>query len=133
MAAAPGDFELIRSIVPAAKRPVSSKLQATGTQLLGSEPISLRSIAELPATGGISPGPFTGLQAAGTLNSQPLLFRALSKFRSLTKFRALSKLFGAEPELFFASSAECPLVVWFLRILPFIRRGRGQKPTMRSS
>ena len=127
MAAAPGDFELIRSIVPAAKRPVSSKLQATGTQLLGSEPISLRSIAELPATGGIPPGPFTGLQAAGTLNSQPLLFRALSKFRSLPK------LFGAEPELFFASSAECPLVVWFLRILPFIRRGRGQKPTMRSS
>ena len=53
----------------AAKRPVGrTELQATGTQLLGSEPIPPRPIAELPATGGIPPGSFTGLQALSLIH-----------------------------------------------------------------
>ena len=99
LAATPGRPQVIRSIVAAAKRPVDrTELQATGTQLLGAETIPLRTLAELQATGGITPGSFTNLQVTGTLNPQSILLRSFPK------------LFGAVQELF-SSSTECPLVI----------------------
>ena len=88
LAATPGGPQVIRSIVAAAKRPVGrTELQATGTQLLGSEPIPPRPIAELPATGGIPPGSFTDLQATSTLYSQSVLFGSVPKlFLTESKF-----------------------------------------------
>ena len=88
LAATPGGPQVIRSIVAAAKRPVGrTELQATGTQLLGSEPIPPRTLAELQATGGIPPGSFTGLQATDTLYSQSILFRSVPKlFLTESKF-----------------------------------------------
>ena len=116
LAATPGGPQVIRSIVGAAKRPVGrTESQATGTQLLGSEPIPPRTLAELQATGGIPPGSFTSHQATGTLYSQSVLFRAFPK------------LFGAEPELFPSSSTECSLVI--LGVIPFIRRRQGSAMT----
>jgi len=121
LAATPGGPQVIRSIVAAAKRPVGrTELQATGTQLLGSEPIPPRPIAELPATGGIPPGSFTGLQATGTLYSQSILFRAFPK------------LFGTVQELFPSSSTECSLVIlgwrFLFRIIRFVGWRRCRAP-----
>lgn len=74
LAATPGGPQVARSIVAPAKRALGrTELQATGTQLLGSEPIPPRTLAEL--------------QATGTLYSQSILFRSVPKlFLTESKF-----------------------------------------------
>ncbi len=99
LGATPGSPQIVRpTLEPAKCTPGRTELQATGTQLLCSETIPFRTLAELQAIGGITPGSFTNLQATGTLNSQSILLRSFPK------------LFGTDQELF-SSSTKCPLVI----------------------
>jgi hypothetical protein len=84
-----------------------------------------RTLAELQGSGSITPGSFTGHQATGTDNSQPILLRSFPKLLgtlqiSTLQISALQKLFS--------SGTECPLVVlgwrFLLGIIRFVGRRR---------
>ena len=103
------------ALAPAKRTPGRSELQPTGTQLLGTETVPSRTLAELQGSGSITPGSFTGHQATGTFNSQPILLRSFPK------------LLGTVQKLF-SSDTECSPVVlgwrFLLGIIRFVGRRR---------
>ena len=94
------------ALAPAKRSPGRSELQPTDTQLLGAETVP---------SGSITPGSFTGHQATGTFNSQPILLRSFPK------------LLGTVQKLF-SSGTECSPVVlgwgFLLGIIRFVGRRR---------
>ena len=113
------------ALAPAKRTPGRSELQPTETQLLGAETVPSRTLAELQGSGSITTGSFTGHQATGTFNSQPILLRSFPKLLgtlqiSTLQISALQKLFS--------SGTECPLVVlgwrFLLGIIRFVGRRR---------
>ncbi|MDE2657780.1 MAG: hypothetical protein OSB61_10000, partial [Verrucomicrobiota bacterium] len=94
----------------------------TDTQLLGAETVPSRTLAELQGSGSITPGSFTGHQATGTFNSQPILLRSFPKLLG-----TVQKLLGTVQKLF-SSGTECSLVVlgwrFLLGIIRFVGRRR---------
>ena len=94
------------ALAPAKRTPGRSELQPTDTQLLGAETVP---------SGSITPGSFTGHQATGTFNSQPILLRSFPK------------LLGTVQKLF-SSDTECSPVVlgwrFLLGIIRFVGRRR---------
>ena len=103
------------ALAPAKRTPGRSELQPTDTQLLGAETVPSRTLAELQGSGSITPGSFTGHQATGTFNSQPILLRSFPK------------LLGTVQKLF-SSDTECSPVVlgwrFLLGIIRFVGRRR---------
>lgn len=110
------------ALAPAKRTPGRSELQPTDTQLLGAETVPSRTLAELQGSGSITPGSFTGHQATGTFNSQPILLRSFPKLLG-----TVQKLLGTVQKLF-SSGTECSLVVlgwrFLLRIIRFVGRRR---------
>ena len=110
------------ALAPAKRTPGRSELQPTGTQLLGAETVPSRTLAELQGSGSITPGSFTGHQATGTFNSQPILLRSFPKLLG-----TVQKLLGTVQKLF-SSGTECSLVVlgwrFLLGIIRFVGRRR---------
>ena len=106
------------ALAPAKRTPGRSELQPTGTQLLSAETVPSRTLAELQGSGSITPGSFTGHQATGTFNSQPILLRSFPKLLG-----TVQKLFGTVQKLF-SSGTECSPVVlgwrFLLRIIRFV-------------
>lgn len=117
------------ALAPAKRTPGHSELQPTDTQLLGTETVPSRTLAELQGSGSITTGSFTGHQATGTFNSQPILLRSFPKL--LGTFPKLlgtvQKLLGTVQKLF-SSGTECSLVVlgwrFLLGIIRFVGRRR---------
>ena len=103
------------ALAPAKRTPGRSELQPTDTQLLGAETVPSRTLAELQGSGSLTPGSFTGHQATGTFNSQPILLRSFPK------------LLGTVQKLF-SSDTECSPVVlgwrFLLGIIRFVGRRR---------
>ena len=101
------------ALAPAKRTPGRSELQPTDTQLLGAETVP---------SGSITPGSFTGHQATGTFNSQPILLRSFPKLLG-----TVQKLLGTVQKLF-SSGTECSLVVlgwrFLLGIIRFVGRRR---------
>lgn len=110
------------ALAPAKRTPGRSELQPTDTQLLGAETVPSRTLAELQGSGSITPGSFTGHQATGTFNSQPILLRSFPKLLG-----SFQKLLGTVQKLF-SSGTECSLVVlgwrFLLGIIRFVGRRR---------
>lgn len=110
------------ALAPAKRTPGRSELQPTGTQLLSAETVPSRTLAELQGSGSITPGSFTGHQATGTFNSQPILLRSFPKLLG-----TVQKLLGTVQKLF-SSGTECSLVVlgwrFLLGIIRFVGRRR---------
>ena len=110
------------ALAPAKRTPGRSELQPTDTQLLGAETVPSRTLAELQGSGSITPGSFTGHQATGTFNSQPILLRSFPKLLG-----TVQKLLGTVQKLF-SSGTECSLVVlgwrFLLGIIRFVGRRR---------
>ena len=108
------------ALAPAKRTPGRSELQPTGTQLLGAETVPSRTLAELQGSGSITPGSFTGHQATGTFNSQPILLRSFPKLLGTVQISTVQKLFS--------SGTECSLVVlgwrFLLGIIRFVGRRR---------
>ena len=98
-----------------ANRAALAPAKRTDTQLLGAETVPSRTLAELQGSGSITPGSFTGHQATGTFNSQPILLRSFPK------------LLGTVQKLF-SSDTECSPVVlgwrFLLGIIRFVGRRR---------
>jgi hypothetical protein len=118
-----GDSQANRAaLAPAKCTPGRSELQPTDTQLLGAETVPSRTLAELQGSGSITPGSFTGHQATGTFNSQPILLRSFPKLLG-----TVQKLLGTVQKLF-SSGTECSLVVlgwrFLLGIIRFVGRRR---------
>ncbi len=110
------------ALAPAKRTPGRSELQPTDTQLLGAETVPSRTLAELQGSGSITTGSFTGHQATGTFNSQPILLRSFPKLLG-----TVQKLLGTVQKLF-SSGTECSLVVlgwrFLLGIIRFVGRRR---------
>lgn len=110
------------ALAPAKRTPGHSELQPTDTQLLGTETVPSRTLAELQGSGSITTGSFTGHQATGTFNSQPILLRSFPKLLG-----TVQKLLGTVQKLF-SSGTECSLVVlgwrFLLGIIRFVGRRR---------
>jgi hypothetical protein len=110
------------ALAPAKRTPGRSELQPTDTQLLGAETVPSRTLAELQGSGSITPGSFTGHQATGTFNSQPILLRSFPKLLG-----TVQKLLGTVQKLF-SSGTECSPVVlgwrFLLGIIRFVGRRR---------
>ena len=108
------------ALAPAKRTPGRSELQPTDTQLLGAETVPSRTLAELQGSGSITPGSFTGHQATGTFNSQPILLRSFPKLLGTVQISTVQKLFS--------SGTECSLVVlgwrFLLGIIRFVGRRR---------
>ena len=89
-----------------------------------------RTIAELQGSGSITPGSFTGHQATGTDNSQPILLRSFPKLLGTLQISTLqiSTLQISALQKLFSSGTECPLVVlgwrFLLGIIRFVGRRR---------
>jgi len=108
------------ALAPAKRTPGRSELQTSCTQLLGAETVPSRTLAKLQGSGSITPGSFTGHQATGTFNSQPIL-------------RSFPKLLGTVQKLL-SSGTECSPVVlgwrFLLGIIKFVgRRQQGSALT----
>ena len=84
-----------------------------------------RTIAELLGSGSITPGSFTGHQATGTFNSQPILLRSFTKLLGTLQ---ISTVQISTVQKLFSSGTECPLVVlgwrFLLGIIRFVGRRR---------
>ena len=108
------------ALAPAKRTPGRSELQPTDTQLLGAETVPSRTLAELQGSGSITPGSFTGHQATGTFNSQPILLRSFPKLLGTVQISTVQKLFS--------SGTECSPVVlgwrFLLGIIRFVGRRR---------
>jgi hypothetical protein len=94
-----------------------------------------RTLAELQGSGSITPGSFTGHQATGTDNSQPILLRSFPKLLGTLQISTLqistlqiSTLQISALQKLFSSGTECPLVVlgwrFLLGIIRFVGRRR---------
>jgi hypothetical protein len=94
-----------------------------------------RTLAELQGSGSITPGSFTGHQATGTDNSQPILLRSFPKLLGTLQISTLqistlqiSALQISALQKLFSSGTECPLVVlgwrFLLGIIRFVGRRR---------
>ena len=118
------------ALAPAKRTPGRSELQPTDTQLLGAETVPSRTLAELQGSGSITPGSFTGHQATGTDNSQPILLRSFPKLLGTLQISTLqiSTLQISTLQKLFSSGTECPLVVlgwrFLLGIIRFVGRRR---------
>ena len=110
------------ALAPAKRTPGRSELQPTDTQLLGAKTVPSRTLAELQGSGSITTGSFTGHQATGSFNSQPILLRSFQKLLG-----TVQKLLGTVQKLF-SSGTECSLVVlgwrFLLGIIRFVGRRR---------
>ena len=104
------------ALAPAKRTPGRSELQPTDTQLLGAETVPSRTLAELQGSGSITPGSFTGHQATGTFNSQPILLRSFQKLLGTVQISTVQKLFS--------SGTECsPVVLGIIRFVGWRRQG----------
>ena len=112
-----------------ANRAALAPAKRTDTQLLGAETVPSRTLAELQGSGSITPGSFTGHQATGTFNSQPILLRSFPKLLGTVQklLGTIQKLLGTVQKLF-SSGTECSLVVlgwrFLLGIIRFVERRR---------
>lgn len=102
------------ALAPAKRTPGRSELQPTDTQLLDAKTVPSRTLAELQGSGSITPGSFTGHQATGTFNSQPVLLRSFTKLLNTVQISTVQKLFS--------SSTKCSLIL--LAIIRFVGRRR---------
>ena len=113
------------ALAPAKRTPGRSELQPTDTQLLGAETVPSRTLAELQGSGSITPGSFTGHQATGTFNSQPILLRSFPKLLGTLQ---ISTVQISTVQKLFSSGTECSLVVlgwrFLLGIIRFVGRRR---------
>ena len=113
------------ALAPAKRTPGRSELQPTGTQLLSAETVPSRTLAELQGSGSITPGSFTGHQATGTFNSQPILLRSFPKLLGTVQ---ISTVQISTVQKLFSSGTECSPVVlgwrFLLRIIRFVGRRR---------
>ena len=114
------------ALAPAKRTPGRSELQTSCTQLLGAETVPSRTLAKLQGSGSITPGSFTGHQATGTFNSQPILLRSFQKLLGTVQISTVQKLFS--------SGTECSPVVlgwrFLLGIIKFVgRRQQGSALT----
>ena len=104
------------ALAPAKRTPGRSELQPTDTQLLGAETVP---------SGSITPGSFTGHQATGTFNSQPILLRSFPKLLGTVQ---ISTVQISTVQKLFSSGTECSLVVlgwrFLLGIIRFVERRR---------
>jgi hypothetical protein len=107
------------ALAPAKRTPGRSELQPTDTQLLGAETVPSRTLAELQGSGSITPGSFTGHQATGTFNSQPILLRS---FPELLGTVQISTVQISTVQKLFSSSTKCSLIL--LGIIRFVGRRR---------
>ena len=107
------------------RTPGRSELQPTETQLLGAETVPSRTLAELQGSGSITPGSFTGHQATGTYNSQPILLRSFPKLLGTLQ---ISTVQISTVQKLFSSGTECSPVVlgwrFLLGIIRFVGRRR---------
>lgn len=113
------------ALAPAKRTPGRSELQPTDTQLLGAETVPSRTLAELQGSGSITPGSFTGHQATGTFNSQPILLRSFPKLLGTVQ---ISTVQISTVQKLFSSGTECSPVVlgwrFLLGIIRFVGRRR---------
>lgn len=113
------------ALAPAKRTPGRSELQPTDTQLLGAETVPSRTLAELQGSGSITPGSFTGHQATGTFNSQPILLRSFTKLLNTVQ---ISTVQISTVQKLFSSGTECSPVVlgwrFLLGIIRFVGRRR---------
>ena len=107
------------ALAPAKRTPGRSELQPTDTQLLGAETVPSRTLAELQGSGSITPGSFTGHQATGTFNSQPILLRSFPKLLGTVQ---ISTVQISTVQKLFSSSTKCSLIL--LAIIRFVGRRR---------
>ena len=118
------------ALAPAKRTPGRSELQPTGTQLLSAETVPSRTLAELQGSGSITPGSFTGHQATGTFNSQPVLLRSFTKLLGTLQISTLqiSTVQISTVQKLFSSGTECSPVVlgwrFLLGIIRFVGRRR---------
>ena len=122
----PGGSQANRAaLAPAKRTPGRSELQPTDTQLLGAETVPSRTLAELQGSGSITPGSFTGHQATGTFNSQPILLRSFTKLLGTLQ---ISTVQISTVQKLFSSGTECSPVVlgwrFLLGIIRFVGRRR---------
>lgn len=84
-----------------------------------------RTLAELQGSGSITPGSFTGHQATGTDNSQPILLRSFPKLLGTLQ---ISTVQISTVQKLFSSGTECSPVVlgwrFLLGIIRFVGRRR---------
>ena len=114
------------ALAPAKRTPGRSELQPTDTQLLGAETVPSRTLAELQGSGSITPGSFTGHQATGTFNSQPILLRSFPKLLGTLQIGTLqiSTVQISTVQKLFSSSTECsPVVLGIIRFVGWRRQG----------
>jgi hypothetical protein len=121
-----GDSQANRAaLAPAKRTPGRSELQPTDTQLLDAETVPSRTVAELQGSGSITPGSFTGHQATGTFNSQPILLRSFPKLLGTLQ---ISTVQISTVQKLFSSGTECSPVVlgwrFLLGIIRFVGRRR---------
>ena len=113
------------ALAPAKRTPGRSELQPTDTQLLGAETVPSRTLAELQGSGSITPGSFTGHQATGTFNSQPILLRSFTKLLGTLQ---ISTVQISTVQKLFSSGTECSPVLlgwrFLLGIIRFVGRRR---------
>jgi hypothetical protein len=105
------------ALAPAKRTPGRSELQPTDTQLLGAETVP---------SGSITPGSFTGHQATGTFNSQPILLRSFPKLLGTLQIGTLqiSTVQISTVQKLFSSSTECsPVVLGIIRFVGWRRQG----------
>ena len=107
------------ALAPAKRTPGRSELQPTDTQLLNAKTVPSRTLAELQGSDSITPGSFTGHQAAGTFNSQPILLRSFPKFLNTVQ---ISTVQISTVQKLFSSSTKCSLIL--LAIIRFVGRRR---------
>jgi len=105
------------ALAPAKRTPGRSELQPTDTQLLGAETVP---------SGSITPGSFTGHQATGTFNSQPILLRSFPKLLGTVQISTvqISTVQISTVQKLFSSSTECsPVVLGIIRFVGWRRQG----------
>jgi len=110
------------ALAPAKRTPGRSELQPTDTQLLGAETVP---------SGSITPGSFTGHQATGTFNSQPILLRSFPKLLGTVQISTvqistvqISTVQISTLQKLFSSSTECsPVVLGIIRFVGWRRQG----------
>ncbi|MDP7584907.1 MAG: hypothetical protein QF920_03790, partial [Verrucomicrobiota bacterium] len=94
-------------------------------QLLDAETVPSRTVAELQGSGSITPDSFTGHQATGTFNSQPILLRSFPKLLGTLQ---ISTVQISTVQKLFSSGTECSPVVlgwrFLLGIIRFVGRRR---------
>jgi hypothetical protein len=105
------------ALAPAKRTPGRSELQPTDTQLLGAETVP---------SGSITPGSFTGHQATGTFNSQPILLRSFPKLLGTVQISTvqISTVQISTVQKLFSSGTECsPVVLGIIRFVGWRRQG----------